>query len=121
MSRHCALSWDFRFCSSSPGTASSSSVYGNSEVLPKTESQAPSPVSPYAVSKLAGEYYCQVFTKVFGLETVILRYFNVFGPRQDPSSQYAAVVPRFIQLALDGEPLQIHGDGLQSREPQNDV
>ena len=96
--------------------ASSSSVYGNSEVLPKTESQAPSPVSPYAVSKLAGEYYCQVFTKVFGLETVILRYFNVFGPRQDPSSQYAAVIPRFIQLALDGKPLQIHGDGLQSRD-----
>jgi nucleoside-diphosphate-sugar epimerase len=96
--------------------ASSSSVYGSSEVLPKTESQAPSPVSPYAVSKLAGEYYCQVFTKVFGLETVILRYFNVFGPRQDPSSQYAAVVPRFIQLALDGKPLEIHGDGLQSRD-----
>jgi nucleoside-diphosphate-sugar epimerase len=96
--------------------ASSSSVYGSSEVLPKTESQAPSPVSPYAVSKIAGEYYCQVFTKVFGLETVILRYFNVFGPRQDPSSQYAAVVPRFIQLALDGKPLQIHGDGLQSRD-----
>lgn len=96
--------------------ASSSSVYGNSEILPKTESQAPSPVSPYAVSKLAGECYCQVFTKVFDLETVILRYFNVFGPRQDPSSQYAAVVPRFIQLALDSKPLEIHGDGLQSRD-----
>ena len=96
--------------------ASSSSVYGDSEIIPQKESQTPSPISPYAVSKLAGEYYCTVFTKVYGLETISLRYFNVFGPRQDPASRYAAVIPRFIQLALEGKPLEIHGDGLQSRD-----
>jgi nucleoside-diphosphate-sugar epimerase len=96
--------------------ASSSSVYGRTDVLPLTETQAPAPVSPYAVSKLAGEYYCQVFTRVYGLSTVGLRYFNVFGPRQDPASQYAAVVPRFIAGAFRGESLEIHGDGLQSRD-----
>jgi nucleoside-diphosphate-sugar epimerase len=96
--------------------ASSSSVYGDSQKLPQKESQAPSPISPYAVSKLAGEYYCTVFSKIYGLETVSLRYFNVFGPRQDPRSQYAAVIPLFIRLALEGKPLEIHGDGLQSRD-----
>lgn len=96
--------------------ASSSSVYGDSEILPQREDQLPSPISPYAVSKLAGEYYCAVFSKIFGLETVSLRYFNVFGPRQNPESQYAAVIPLFISLAQEGKPLEIHGDGLQSRD-----
>ena len=96
--------------------ASSSSVYGDSEMLPQREDQPPSPISPYAVSKLAGEYYCRVFTKVYGLETVSLRYFNVFGPRMDPESQYALVIPLFIWLATQGKPLEIHGDGLQSRD-----
>jgi UDP-glucose 4-epimerase len=96
--------------------ASSSSVYGDSVELPKHEKLTPSPVSPYAVSKLAGEYYCRVFSKLYGLETVSLRYFNVFGPRQSPKSQYAAVVPLFINAALRGEPLEIHGDGKQSRD-----
>jgi nucleoside-diphosphate-sugar epimerase len=96
--------------------ASSSSVYGSADVLPLTETLTPQPVSPYAVSKLAGEYYCQVFTRVYGLPTVGLRYFNVFGPRQDPASQYAAVVPLFIASALGGESLEVHGDGLQSRD-----
>ena len=89
--------------------------YGNTNV-PNREDHAPSPVSPYAASKLAGEHYCKVFTRLYGLETVSLRYFNVFGPRQDPNSQYAAVVPRFIKSALEKEPLEIHGDGLQSRD-----
>jgi UDP-glucose 4-epimerase len=96
--------------------ASSSSVYGRADVLPLVETMPPQPVSPYAVSKLAGEYYCQVFTRVYGLATVGLRYFNVFGPRQDPASQYAAVVPRFIAAAFAGESLEIHGNGLQSRD-----
>jgi UDP-glucose 4-epimerase len=96
--------------------ASSSSVYGKSTMLPKSEHDTPSPISPYAVSKLAGEYYAKVFTELYGLETVGLRYFNVYGPRQDPNSQYAAVIPRFIQWALQGEPLEVHGDGLQSRD-----
>lgn len=96
--------------------ASSSSVYGDSVELPKHEELTPSPVSPYAVSKLAGEHYCRVFAKLYGLETVALRYFNVFGPRQSPKSQYAAVVPLFIHAALRGEPLEIHGDGRQSRD-----
>lgn len=96
--------------------ASSSSIYGNGAALPKCETQTPNPISPYAVSKLAGEYYCRVFTDLYGLETVSLRYFNVYGPRQDPASQYAAVIPRFIQWALQGEPLEVHGDGLQSRD-----
>ena len=74
------------------------------------------PISPYAVSKLAGEHYCRVFSLLYGLENVSLRYFNVFGPRQDPTSQYAAVVPKFVQAALSGEVLEIHGDGLQSRD-----
>ncbi len=96
--------------------ASSSSVYGKGAMLPKSEHDAPGPISPYAVSKLAGEYYAKVFTELYGLETIGLRYFNVYGPRQDPNSQYAAVIPRFIQWALQGEPLEVHGDGLQSRD-----
>ena len=96
--------------------ASSSSVYGNSGTLPRTESQQPDPISPYAVAKLAAERYCVSFHRVYGLETVALRYFNVFGPRQDPKSQYAAVVPRFLAMIDAGEPVPIHGDGTQSRD-----
>jgi UDP-glucose 4-epimerase len=96
--------------------ASSSSVYGNAKTMPKSEQQCPEPISPYAVSKLAGEHYCRTFTELYGLETVCLRYFNVFGPRQDPASEYAAVIPRFIQWALEGKSLEVHGDGLQSRD-----
>jgi nucleoside-diphosphate-sugar epimerase len=84
--------------------------------MPKTEDLTPMPVSPYAVSKLAGENYCRVFTKLYGLETVSLRYFNVYGPRQSPESKYAAVVPLFMQAALRNEPLEVHGDGEQSRD-----
>jgi UDP-glucose 4-epimerase len=96
--------------------ASSSSVYGDRPDLPKREDQAPAPVSPYAVSKLAGEHYSAVWSRLYGVETVALRYFNVFGPRQDPASQYAAVIPAFIQAALAGQPLEVHGDGTQSRD-----
>jgi nucleoside-diphosphate-sugar epimerase len=96
--------------------ASSSSVYGASEALPKVESQAPLPISPYAVAKLAGEGYCRSFNAVYGLETVALRYFNVFGPRQDPLSQYAAVIPIFLSAVLKGERPTIYGDGNQTRD-----
>ena len=96
--------------------ASSSSVYGARPDLPKREEQPPAPVSPYAVSKAAGEQYAQVWTRLYGVETVGLRYFNVFGPRQDPKSEYAAVIPRFILWALRGRPLEVHGDGTQSRD-----
>lgn len=96
--------------------AASSSAYGDTPSLPKVETMLPNPLSPYAVSKLVGEYYCQVFTRVYGLETVSLRYFNVFGPRQNPHSQYAAVIPKFITAALKGEPLTVFGDGEQSRD-----
>ena len=96
--------------------ASSSSVYGDAPTLPKTEEMRPAPLSPYAVSKLAGEYYCQVFYQVYGLETVALRYFNVFGPRQDPTSQYAAVIPKFVTAMLRDEQPVIYGDGEQSRD-----
>jgi UDP-glucose 4-epimerase len=96
--------------------ASSSSIYGDRPDLPKREDQPPAPISPYAVSKLAGELYCAAWSRLYGLETVGLRYFNVFGTRQDPESQYAAVIPRFITWALRGEPLEIHGDGTQSRD-----
>ena len=96
--------------------SSSSSVYGNTPELPKTEGMIPNPRSPYAVTKLTGEYYCAVFHSLFGLPTVALRYFNVFGPRQDPASAYAAVIPRFIRALLKGEPLPVHGDGLQTRD-----
>jgi UDP-glucose 4-epimerase len=96
--------------------ASSSSVYGNTGELPRTEGQAPDPISPYAVAKLAAERFCTSFSRVYGMEIVSLRYFNVFGPRQDPTSQYAAVVPRFIQAVASGEPVTIYGDGEQSRD-----
>ncbi len=96
--------------------ASSSSVYGGSGDLPRVESQPTDPISPYAVSKLAAERYCVGFSRVYALETVALRYFNVFGPHQDPTSQYAAVVPRFIRSVRDGEPVPIYGDGTQSRD-----
>lgn len=96
--------------------ASSSSVYGDTPVLPKVEEMAPAPKSPYAVSKLAGEHYCRVFSGVYGMETICLRYFNVFGPRQDPHSQYAAVIPKFIRAMLRGERPVIFGDGTQSRD-----
>jgi nucleoside-diphosphate-sugar epimerase len=96
--------------------ASSSSVYGASTALPKREDMMPLPISPYAVSKLAAESYCRVFSTIYGLECVALRYFNVFGPRQDPQSQYAAVVPRFITAALDGRRPVVYGDGEQSRD-----
>jgi UDP-glucose 4-epimerase len=96
--------------------ASSSSVYGDSSQLPKVEHMAPNPLSPYAVSKLAAEAYCRAFTRVYGLETVALRYFNVFGPRQDPDSLYAAVLPRFIEALLSKKRPIIHGDGTQSRD-----
>jgi nucleoside-diphosphate-sugar epimerase len=96
--------------------AASSSVYGDTPTLPKREDMHPRPKSPYAASKLTGEHYCQAFTEVYGLETVRLRYFNVFGPRQDPTSQYSAVIPLFITAMLRGEPPIVHGDGLQSRD-----
>jgi nucleoside-diphosphate-sugar epimerase len=96
--------------------AASSSAYGDQPTLPKVESMLPEPLSPYAVAKLVGEHYCQVFTRVYGLETVSLRYFNVFGPRQDPSSQYSGVISRFIGALLGGERPVIYGDGEQSRD-----
>jgi len=96
--------------------ASSSSVYGNTGELPRVETQAPDPISPYAVAKLAAERFCTSFSRVYGMEIVSLRYFNVFGPHQDPTSQYAAVVPRFIAAIASGEPVTIHGDGEQSRD-----
>ena len=96
--------------------ASSSSVYGDTPTLPKKEDMVPHPQSPYAVSKLAGEHYCRVFQEVYGLATACLRYFNVYGPRQNPDSQYAAVIPRFIRWASEGSPLIIFGDGEQTRD-----
>jgi UDP-glucose 4-epimerase len=96
--------------------ASSSSVYGENPNLPNTEAHLPSPISPYAASKLSGEHYCRVFSRLHGLSTISLRYFNVFGPRVDPLSQYAAVIPRFIAAVLRGDPVPVHGDGLQSRD-----
>ena len=96
--------------------ASSSSVYGDSPALPKHEGMSLHPLSPYAVNKLTGEEYCKVFTRLYGLPTVALRYFNVFGPRQDPKSQYAAVIPAFIAAALSGNRPAIYGDGLQTRD-----
>lgn len=96
--------------------AASSSAYGGGEKLPISEDSCPNPLSPYAAAKLAGEYYCAAFYEVYGLETVRLRYFNVFGPRQDPNSPYSAVIPLFIRALLRGEPPTIHGDGLQSRD-----
>ncbi len=96
--------------------ASSSSVYGDTPTLPKHEGMTPAPLSPYAVSKLAGEYFARVFATTLGLRTVSLRYFNVFGPRQDPKSQYAAVIPLFVTSLLGGRRPQIFGDGEQSRD-----
>lgn len=96
--------------------ASSSSVYGEIEGDAKIETMPPQPKSPYGAAKLAAEYYCRVFYDTYGLETVSLRYFNVFGPRQDPASEYAAVIPKFIALMLDGKPPVIYGDGTQSRD-----
>ena len=96
--------------------ASSSSVYGATEQLPTPESAPTQPRSPYAVSKLAGEHYCRVFTEVFGLATASLRYFNVYGPRQPPGSQYAGVIPLFIDALRNGNPPIVHGDGKQSRD-----
>lgn len=96
--------------------ASSSSVYGQTPDLPKREDMAPQPVSPYALSKLAGEWYATVCYRVYGVEAISLRYFNIFGPRQDPDSEYAAVIPRFISALLEGRAPTIYGDGLQTRD-----
>jgi len=96
--------------------ASSSAAYGDTPTLPKVETMLPEPLSPYAVAKLVGEYYCSVFYKVFGLQTISLRYFNVFGPYQDPTSQYAAAIPAFVTAILKGQPPTIFGDGEQSRD-----
>jgi len=96
--------------------ASSSSVYGDTPTLPKKEDMAPCPSSPYAVNKITSEYYCKVFTEVYGLSTVSLRYFNVYGQRQDPSSEYAAVIPNFITRILNDESPIIYGDGQQTRD-----
>ena len=96
--------------------AASSSAYGDTPQLPKRESMTPNPKSPYAAQKLMGEYYLRIFHEIYGLETVSLRYFNVFGPRQDPASMYAAVIPRFITSVLRGVPPTVYGDGLQTRD-----
>ncbi len=96
--------------------ASSSSVYGNTEQFPKTEDMAVAPMSPYAVSKYAAERYCQIYYQLYGLETVCLRYFNVFGPNQDPTSQYSAVIPKFIRAIYESRQPVIYGDGSQSRD-----
>lgn len=96
--------------------SASSSAYGNANTVPKTESMPAAPMSPYAVSKYAGELYCRVYSQLFGLETVSLRYFNVFGPRQNPDSEYAAVIPKFIRALLAGSSPVIYGDGTQSRD-----
>ena len=96
--------------------ASSSSAYGNSDTEKKSELEAPDPISPYAVTKLAGEYYCRSFAYIYGLETVVLRYFNVFGERQDPKSLYSAVIPLFCAAAKEGKPATIYGTGRQTRD-----
>jgi len=96
--------------------AASSSAYGNQPVLPKVETMRPDPLSPYAVAKLTGELYCRAFHSVYGLETVSLRYFNVFGPRQNPASMYSGVISRFIDALMTGKPAIIYGDGEQSRD-----
>jgi len=96
--------------------AGSSSVYGNSPTLPKVETMSPSPMSPYALQKLSAEYYCGLFYELYGLETISLRYFNVFGPHQDPASEYAAVIPKFITSAILGQAPIIYGNGEQSRD-----
>ena len=96
--------------------ASSSSIYGDTPELPKVETMTPAPLSPYAVSKLSGEHYCKIAHALYGLETIALRYFNIFGPRQDPTSQYAAVVPNFVTAVVSGRAPIVYGDGLQSRD-----
>lgn len=96
--------------------ASSSSIYGNAPQLPKVETMMPAPLSPYAVGKLAGEHYARIFADLYGLSTITLRYFNVFGPRQDPTTQYAGVIAKFISCALEGKPYPVDGDGEQSRD-----
>jgi nucleoside-diphosphate-sugar epimerase len=96
--------------------AASSSAYGDTPVLPKVETMAPCPLSPYALQKYAGERYCQLYHRLYGLETVALRYFNVYGPRQDPNSEYAAVIPRFARACLAGDPPLVFGDGEQTRD-----
>jgi UDP-glucose 4-epimerase len=96
--------------------AGSSAAYGDAPTLPKHESMLPDPISPYAVAKLAGEHYMRAFTRVYGLETVVLRYFNVFGPHQDPISHYSGVLAIFCRRMLSGEPITIYGDGGQSRD-----
>ena len=101
---------------SSVVAASSSSVYGDTPVLPKHEGMLPNPLSPYAVTKFAGECYGKVFSDLYGIRTVFLRYFNVYGPRQDPKSEYAAVIPKFITRLLAGRPPIIYGDGEQTRD-----
>ena len=96
--------------------AASSSAYGETEVLPKVETQPATPLSPYALQKYTGEVYCRLYSELYGLETVSLRYFNIFGPRQDPNSDYAAVIPRFVTAALEDNPPVIYGDGDQTRD-----
>jgi len=96
--------------------ASSSSLYGESESLPKVETMAPAPISPYGLQKLCGESYCRLYHRLYGLPAIALRYFNVFGPRQDPRSEYAAVIPRFIEAAKAGRAATIYGDGEQTRD-----
>lgn len=96
--------------------AASSSAYGDTPSLPKVESMPPNPQSPYAISKLAGELYCKIFNDIYALPTVSMRYFNVYGPKQDPESEYAAVVPKFISKIINGQPLEIYGDGEQTRD-----
>jgi len=96
--------------------AASSSAYGDQPILPKTESMRPDPLSPYAVAKLTGEYYCRAFHNVYGLETISLRYFNVFGPRQNPGSMYSGVISRFIDALMRDGTAEIYGDGEQSRD-----
>ncbi len=96
--------------------SSSAAIYGDNPAVPKVETMLPEPKSPYAITKLDGEFYCGMFTAEHRLQTACLRYFNVFGPRQDPASQYAAAVPIFIRRALDGKPITIHGDGEQTRD-----
>jgi UDP-glucose 4-epimerase len=96
--------------------AASSSAYGDTNAVPKVESMPATPLSPYALQKYTGEVYCRLYHELYGLETVALRYFNVFGPRQNPESEYAAVIPRFIRACLRGEPPRIYGDGEQTRD-----
>jgi nucleoside-diphosphate-sugar epimerase len=96
--------------------AASSSAYGDTQVLPKVEEMVPNPLSPYALQKLVGERYCKLYGELYGLEIVSLRYFNVFGPGQDPHSEYSAVIPKFVTRLLAGQPLTVYGDGEQSRD-----